>query len=696
MLKDYKPESIQNVLLAGHGQVGKTTLNESFLAAGGVILDPGQVDKGTTVSDFDEEEIARKTSLHTSLAFVEHEDHKINLLDAPGSPDFSGDILAALHVADSALIVVDAEFGPQVEAVKHARYAREFNVPRTVFVNKMDKERADYDGVIAAVSEKFGKLALPVWLPIGTGADFKGVIDLLKMKALLFPAGAKTPTMADIPAELHAEAQSARDKLVEEAAEGDDSLTEEFLEGKSLTPEEIDRGLNEDMMAGKFIPVLCGCANRVACAAALLDVLIEFAPHADEKPPLAGFAPGSPEQSATREPKIDAPFSAYVFKTWIDQYAGKFSFFRVMSGAIATDQDVLNTTKNHKERFSHLYAMQGKKTIEVPRAIAGDIVAVSKLDATHTGDTFADPAAPVQYPPLRLPQAVYSISVTPVKKGEEGKMATLLGKFCEEDPTMRLHFEPETHQSLISAMGDLQIDIALAKLKKKYTLDVEKGLPRVLYKETIQKPASGHHKHKKQTGGHGQYGEVYLEIVPRQRGDGYSFEDHTVGGSIPKSYIPGIEKGVKQALDRGVLAQYPVIDVQVKVTDGSFHDVDSSEMSFKIAGRIAFRDAMQKAAPVLLEPVMKIKVYAGETYMGAITSDLNARRGRIHAMGAGEIEAHVPQAELLSYSKDLKAITSGTASFEMEFSHYQPISGRIAENVIKEAAVLHGEIKEEE
>lgn len=696
MPKDYATESILNVLLAGHGQVGKTTLLETLLAAGGAIPEPGQVDKGTTVSDFDEEEIARKSSLHTSLGFVEYREHKINFLDAPGAPDFAGEVLAALHVADSTLLLVDSEAGPEIETLKHSRSASEFGVPRAVFVNKMDKERANFENALAAVSQKFDKLALPVWLPIGSGADFKGVVNLLTMKALLFPAGAKTPTVTEIPAEFQAAAQTARDKLVEEAAEGDDTLTEEFLEGKALTPEEIDRGLNEDMMAGKFIPVLCGCATRTSCASALLDVLVEFMPHADEKPPLNGFAPGAPDQPVPREPKADAPFSAFVFKTWIDQYAGKFSFFRILSGSLATDQDVLNVTQNRKERLTHLYVMQGKKAVEVPRAAAGDIIAVSKLDATHTGDTFADPAAPVQYPPLRLPQAVYSISVTPVKKGDEGKMASVLAKFCEEDPTMTFHFEPETHQSLLSAMGDLQIDIALSKLKKKFNLDVERGTPRVLYKETIQKPAPGHHKHKKQTGGHGQYGEVYLDLAPRSRGEGYVFEDHTVGGSIPKGYLPGVEKGVKQAMERGVLAQYPVVDVLVKVTDGSYHDVDSSEMSFKIAGRTAFRDAMQKASPVLLEPVMKIKVYAEESYMGAITSDLNSRRGRILSMGTGEIEAHVPQAEMLNYSKDLKAITSGTASFAMEFSHHQPISGRIAESVIKEAAVLHGEIKEED
>jgi elongation factor G len=594
------------------------------------------------------------------------------------------------------LLLVDSEFGPEVEAVKHSRFAEEFEVPRAVFVNKMDKERANFEAAVDAISDKFNKLALPVWLPIGSGSDFKGIIDLLKMKALMFAPGAKAPVVSEIPSEFKLEAQKARERLVEEAAEGDDQLTEEFLEGKALTPEEIDRGLNEDMMAGKFVPVLCGCGNRIACAAALLDFFIEVMPRADERPAWKGFEPGVPDTSLVRQGRTDEPFSAYVFKTWIDQYAGKFSYFRVISGSVASEQDVQNVNASRKERFSHLYAMQGKKMVEVPKAVAGDIIAVSKLDATHTSHTFADPGALIQYPPLRMPQAVYSVSLTPMKKGEDGKMATILGRLCEEDPTMRLHFEAETHQSLLSAMGDLQIDIALTRLKKKYSLEIERGLPRVLYKETIQKSSKGHHKHKKQSGGHGQYGEVYLELLPMKRGDGYIFEDKIVGGAIPKSYIPGVEKGVKEAMQRGVLAQYPVIDVDVKVVDGSYHDVDSSEMSFKIAGRTAFRDAMANASPILLEPVMHVVIYAQDHYMGAITSDLNSRRGRVLSMGTEQIEALVPQAELLNYSKDLKAITQGTASYEASFSTYQPISGRIAETVIKEAAALHGEIKDED
>ncbi len=695
MLTDYKTEKIQNLLLVGHGQVGKTTLTESLLVAGGFLHEPGGVEKGTTVSDFDEEEIARRTSLYTSLAYAEYRDHKLNLLDAPGAPDFIGQVITALHVADSVLLLVDAEAGPQIEAIKHSRYALELKVPRAVFINRMDKERANFPAAVEACAAKFNKPAVPVWLPIGSGTGFRGLVDLLNQKALFFSPEDRQPRTGEIPAEVAQAAETAREKLVETAAEGDDRLTEKFLEGQALSEEEILRGLNQGVLAGNFLPVFCGCANRVAGAQALLDACIAFMPHAGQHAVHSGFVPGSPDQPQTREPRADAPFSALVFKTLIDQYAGKFSFFRVQSGTVATDQDVLNVNANRKERLSHLYAMQGKKNIEVPKAVAGDIIAVSKLDATRTGHTFADPAAPIEYPAMRIPQPVNAISVTPSKKGDEGKMGMAIAKLCEEDPTLNFHFESETNQSLLSAMGDLQLDITLAKLKKRFNLDLERGTPRVLYKETIQKAAPGHHKHKKQTGGHGQYGEVYLEVLPRQRGEGYSFEDRIVGGSIPKGYIPGVEKGIKEALEKGVLAQYPVIDVLVKLTDGSYHDVDSSELSFKIAGRMAFREAMQKASPILLEPVMKVKIYADESYMGAITSDLNSRRGRIIAMGS-EIEAHVPQAEMLNYSKDLKAITSGTGNFEMEFSHYQPISGRIAENVIKESHVLHGEAKSED
>lgn len=696
MLQNYRTENIHNLLIAGHGQTGKTTLTESLLVAGGALPAAGSVDKGTTVSDFDEEEIARKISLKLSLAFLEHQDHKINLLDAPGSPDFIGEFRAGLHVADACLILVDAEAGVQVEAEKHAHYAADFQVPRLALVNKLDKEHADFEAAVESISKKFGKPAIPVWLPLGQGQAFTGVVDLLQMKALTFEPGAAKPKAGDIPAAAQDAAAAAREKLVEAAAEGDDTLTEKFLEGKPLSSEEIARGLSESLLAGHCVPVLCGGGHYPACAAALADFLVQALPHAGQRPEAKGFKPGAPDQPLTRPPKEDAPFSAYVFKTLIDQYAGKFSFFRVMSGSVATDQDVYNVNLNRKERFSHILNLQGKKTVEVPRAVAGDIAVVAKLDTTLSGHAFADPAQPIQFPPLNLPQAVYAVAILPKKKGDEQKLATVLAKLCEEDPTLEFHFVPEIQQSLLSAMGDMQIEITLAKLKKRFNVEVDRQVPRVLYKETIQKPGKGHHKHKKQTGGHGQYGEVYLDLIPRERGSGYLFEDKTVGGSIPRSYIPGVEKGVKEALLRGVLAKYPVIDVGVKVVDGSYHDVDSSEMSFKIAGRKAFYDAMQNASPVLLEPVMKVKIMATDTYMGAITSDLNSRRGRVLAMGTEQIESHVPQAELLTYSLDLKAMTSGTASFEMEFSHYQPIAGRIAENVIKAAAALHGEEKEEE
>ncbi len=696
MSNPYSAAQIQNILIAGHGHVGKTTLTESLLAAAGAISQPGQVEKGTTVSDFDEEEISRKLSLHTSITFVDYADHKLNFLDAPGSPDFIGDVLAALHVADSALVLVDAEVGPEIESLKHSREAENFNVPRALFLNKMDKERANFETTMELCSQKFSKPKIPIWIPIGAGENFQGVVDLLKMKALLFPKDSPRYTIAPIPETMQAQAQAARETLIEAAAEGDDQLTEEFLEGQSLSTDEIDRGLNEDMMAGRFIPVFCGCANRVSCATALLDVFIEFMPNAAEKAPWNGTAMGMPDTPLTRAAQSDQPFSAFVFKTMIDQYAGKFSFLKIISGVLTPEMEVLNTSINHKEKFGHLFSIQGKKTTEVPRAGAGDIVVVTKVETAQTSHTVADPASPIVFPGLKLPQSVYAVAVAAQKKGEDQKMSTALAKLCEEDPTLTFRFEPELHQSLLEAMGDMQIDIALSRLKKKYNLEVERTVPRVLYKETIQKPAQGHHKHKKQSGGHGQYGEVYLDIEPLTAGMGYSFEDRTHGGSIPKGFMPGIEKGVKEGMQRGVLAGYPVIDIAVRVMDGSFHDVDSSEMSFKIAGRKAFYEAMEKAAPVLLEPIMHVVIAAEDGSMGAITSDLNARRGRVLAMGTDKIEAQIPQAELLKYAMELKAMTSGTATFEMNFSHYQPVQGRIAEQVIKEAAALHGQRTEED
>ncbi len=669
--------SLRNVAVAGHGGTGKTSLVEQMLALGGAIPRAERVEGGKTVSDFTEEEIARKISVHTSLSHVAWKDTKVNILDTPGSADFVGEVIAAFRVAEAAVLVVGADVGVQIETIKLWRRLSAQGLPRFVFVNKMEKERADFARSVDDLAEKFKAPFVPVAIPLGAGASFTGVVDLVDQKAWV--DGKEVP----VPDSAKAEVEAARQKLVESAAEGDDALIEKFFAEGSLTADEIRRGLAGGMKAGKIVPVLCGAALTGAGIATLLDFISYGCP--------------APDPAQVKE---DGPSSCFVFKTALDQFTGKLSYFKVMSGKIAPDVDLLNAREGKKEKIAKVYTCQGKKLEDAPELAAGDLGLFTKSPTLRTNDTLHSPDAPVAYPALELPTPVHALAISAKAKKDEDKMNQMLQRTTEEDLTFQITYEKETRETVISGMGELHISMILDKIREHQKIDMETRVPRVAYRETIQGKASAEYTHKKQTGGHGQYAKVSLEVNPIPRGEKYKFTNAIFGGAISKGYIPGIEKGILEAMEAGVLAGYPVVDVEARVVDGKEHPVDSSELAFKLAARESFRECMRNAKPVLLEPVANLTVYVDDQYLGAVLSDLSAKRGRVlgqNPIGGGilEIKAQVPQAELMRYAIDLKALTAGTGSFDLAFDHYSPISGRIAEDVIKAAQAAKEEEKKE-
>ena len=681
--------SLRNVAFAGHGGTGKTTLVEAILAAGGVIPKAERIETGRTVSDFTDEEISRKISIHTSLSHVSAGDVKINILDTPGSADFVGEVAAAFRVAECAGLVVGADVGVQIETLKVWRRLLRLELPRFAFVNKMEKERADFSASVADLSDKLKATFVPVTLPIGAGAGFTGVVDLVDQKA--YTDG----KAGDVPAGMKAEVEAARARLIESAAEGDDALIEKFFAEGSLTPEEIRKGLAGGMKSGKLVPVLCGAGLTGAGVACLLD----FISYAVSAP--GGTVKGKAGDAETeREVAESGPASCFVFKTAMDQFTGKLSFFKVLSGKIGTDTELVNAREGKKEKITKLYTTQGKRLEETPDLSAGDIGLITKSASLRTNDTLHAPDAAILYPPLELPTPVHALAISAKAKKDEDKMNQMLQRTMEEDLTFQVSYEKETKETVISGMGELHISMILDKIRENQKIDMETRIPRVAYRETIQGKADAEYTHKKQTGGHGQYAKVSLEVNPIPRGERYKFTNAIFGGAISRGYIPGVEKGVVEAMEAGVLAGYPVVDVEARVVDGKEHPVDSSELAFKLAAREAFRECMRNAKPVLLEPVCNLTVFVDEQYLGAVLSDLSSKRGKVSGqtpIGGGilEIKAQVPQAELMRYAIDLKALTAGTGSFELEFDHYSPISGRIAEDVIKAAQAAKTEEKKE-
>jgi elongation factor G len=692
MLKEYSTENVRTVTIVGHGSTGKSTLFDAMLFIGGQIEKIGKPDDGSLTSDYDEEEKSRKISIRSALGFVEIDDVKINIIDTPGMSDFVGEARAAIQVAEAAIVVVDAVDGVQIETEKVWRYLESKKIPRIIFINKMDKERANFNAIIDNLRSHFNAKFAAVCIPVGEADKHSGIVDLIEMKAMMPKPDGKIQ-VSDIPADLKKAAEDARNSLMELSAEGDDALIEKYLEGEPLTEDEMKKGLKALVARAEVFPVICGSSLKAIGIKNLLNVIKNYVPTWELNKQVEGLNPNNKEEKVVITSKPDAPFAAVVWKTYIDQYAGRFNYLKIISGTLLPETEVLNSTKNYKERVTKLYTMIGNKPVEVPKLLPGDIGVVVKLDRTATLDTLCDTKHSVLLPIIQLPNPVFSYAVQASKKGDEDKIGQIFSRITDENPTITYIFNPETKQTVLSGMGEMQLDIILKSIKEKNKIELVTSEPKIAYRETITKKAEAQYKHKKQTGGHGQYGEVFIRVAPLERGKGFEFIDSIVGGVIPRNFIPAVEKGLREGMDEGVLARFPVVDVSVELYYGSYHPVDSSEMSFKIAARQALKKGLEAAGPILLEPIMEVDVYVEKDSMGDILNDITSRRGKVLGMGSSDeegkspisvVKALVPLAEMLRYSIDLRAMTSGKATFEMRFSHYEPISGRIAEKVIEE------------
>lgn len=690
MLKEYKTEQIRNVAIIGHGGTGKSTLLEAMLFVGGKIDKMGSIDNGTLVSDYDDDEKERKISIKSAMGFVEFEEVKINIIDTPGTADFVGEARTALQAVETAILVVDSVDGVQIETEKAWRYLTENNIPRIIYVNKMDKERASYNKVIDNLKQSLGVNVASLCVPNGEGESFTGVIDTIDMKLFTPKGNGSDVNVSEIPADMLEISEAERLNLIELGAEGEDALIEKFLDGEELTEDEIRRGISIQLKDAKLTPVICGSSGKVIGVKNLLKVIKRFAPAPLLGKEFTGHEPGFSDREIKVNLDPSGSLAAVVWKTSIDQYAGRFNFVKVISGQMYPDTEILNATRGTKERVSKIFAMIGNKQFEMASIAAGDIGVLVKLDKVMTLDTLSDSKKPVVLPIYTVPHPVFSYAVEAAKKGDEDKIGQFMNRAVEEDPTLTYGFNPETAETVLSGMGEMHLGIILNKFKEKTKLDIVTNIPQVAYRETITKNSEAQYKHKKQSGGHGQYGEVHIRVKPNERGVGFEFVDSIVGGVVPKQYIPGVEKGLREGMEEGVLAKFPVVDVWTELYFGSFHAVDSSEMAFKIAARQALKAAMEQAGPQLLEPIMRVRIFADKEFMGDIMSDITSRRGRVLGMDSSDdsgsnisvVRAQVPQSEMLRYSTDLRAMTSGKATFEMEFSHYDPISGRDADKII--------------
>jgi elongation factor G len=684
-------EEIRNICIAGHGSTGKTTLFEQAMFYGGRIPKAETVESGKTVSDYTEEEISRGISIHTTLGYLQWRGRKINLLDTPGSSDFVGEMIAGLRAAESVLLVVGADAGVQIGTVQAWRRLRERKLPALVFINRMDKEHADFDKTLASLRENFQAAFVPLSVPFGAGSGFRGVLDLIEQKAYLTQGGQGKPAASEVPPELAEQLRTHRQALVEAAAEGDDALMEKYFESETLEEAEIVSGLAGALSAGRVVPVLCGAAALSSGVGSFLNAVAAFCPSPlGRMEPLAPAAGSGDGQEASVPVSPEGPSSCLVFKTSIDQFSGRLSYVKVITGRITADSELVNARERKREKISKVYSCIGKKLEEIEGLSAGDVGILNKLSAAATNDSLCAPERERVFLPLRLPQPVHAVAVSAIAKKDEDKLNQLLQRAAEEDLTFRVEYNQETRETVISGMGELHLDIIMNRIRSQAKIEMATRVPRVAYRETIRAGAGAEYQHKKQTGGHGQYAKVSLEIKPLPRGEHFKFVNAVVGGRISRGYIPGVEKGVLEGMESGILAGYPVVDLEASVVDGKEHPVDSSELAFKLAARGALKAALENASPVLLEPIMNLTVFVEDQYLGDVLSDLSARRGRVlgqEPVGGGiqEVKAQVPQSELLRYSIDLRSITSGTAGFEMEFSHYSPITGKVADQVVAAA-----------
>lgn len=689
-MKKYEPEAVRNVGIFSHGGDGKTSIVEAMLFLAGENTRLGKVDDGTSLMDFEPEEVERKVTIGSSLACFEWAKTRVTIIDTPGDDNFIADAKLCMRVVDGAVIVVSAVDGVKVQTEKVWDYANEFSIPRAVFVNKLDRERADFERTMESLRKNFSdKSVVAIHMPVGKEESFKGHIDLLTMKACIYKDDMSgNYERVEIPGELADAAASYREKLVETAVEIDDEVMERYLNGDEIGLEEIERCLTNGIWSGKLVPVLVGAGARNIGVNTLLDDIVKFFPPPTYKKEVEGIDPRN-GNAIKRVQSADQPFSAFVFKTITDPFAGKLTLFRVYSGELHPDMTVLNVSKDEKERIGQIFYLVGKKQKPAGFASAGDIAVVAKLREATTGDTLCDEKTPIKYEQVVLPPPLISFSLQPKAKGDEDKLNTSLARLIEEDQTIRYNRQEQTKEFILSGMGQVHIEVIVERMRRKFGVDVELKEPKVPYKETIKGTTKVQGKYKKQSGGKGQYGDTWLELSPLPRGTGFEFVDKVVGGAIPRQYIPAVEKGIVEAMDQGILAGYPVTDFRVMLYDGSYHDVDSSEMAFKIAASMGFKKGLEMSQPTLLEPIMKIEVIVPDEYMGDIMGDMNSRRGKIAGVetkGNNQVvKALVPMAEILKYAPDLRSMTGGRGTFTIEFSHYEEVPAHMAQKIIEVA-----------
>jgi len=693
-MTNFNSADIRNVALVSHVGTGKTSLAEAMLFNAGQNTRLGKVDNETSLLDYEPEEIKRRTTISTSLANFDWKGKRINLLDTPGSPNFAADTISSMQGVDSIVLVIDAIDGIRIQSSKFLKQAKELGLSVVVFINKLERENANYKKVLEDIKGSFEGTPVPVQLPIGQEMSFKGIVNLIENKGYIFEHDESGKfAEVEVPADMQDDVSSTREASIESIVECDDEILEKYLEGQDLTAEDINKALRAGVVSGQVVPVLFGAATKNIGVSHLLDMITNYLPSPLEKQPVKAKTPQG--QDVEIKPVENDPLAALVFKTIADPYAGQLNLMRIFSGKMASDSGVLNSSTGEKERIGQVLHLVGKKHDPATEAITGDIVAVAKLKDTHTGNTLCDERRPVTIEPVKQPSPVISFAIKPKSKGDEDKIQSGLRRLMEEDPTLVSSRDPQTKEMILSGMGQVHLDVAIEKLKRKFGVEVLLDTPKIPYKETINGSTKVQGKYKKQSGGKGQYGDCWIEIQPLERGKGFEFVDKIVGGAIPRQYIPAVENGVRGAMEEGILAGYPVVDIQVTVYDGSFHPVDSSEMAFKMAGSMAFKKAAQEAKPVLLEPIMYVEITVPEENVGDIMGDLNGRRGRMLGIDAEghtqTVRAEIPMAEMLRYAPDLNSMTGGAGVFTMEFAHYEEVPAHIAQKIIEESKVAKEE-----
>ncbi|MCY4654679.1 MAG: elongation factor G [Dehalococcoidia bacterium] len=669
----FSTERIRNIVLLSHSGAGKTILAEAMLHMTGATTRLGRVEDGTTASDFEPEEHKRGTSVNTAILNVQWKDHKINVLDTPGYADYRGEVVSGVRVADTAVIMVAAQAGIEVGTGQMWSMAGERDLPRIIYISKIDRENSDYYSVVDSLQQRFGRHLVPVQIPVGSEAAFSGVVNLLDMSA-------------DVPDEVADAVEEGRERLTEAVAEIDDDLADKYLEGEEITHDEMVQGIKQGIMTGELVPILAGSPLNELGVSEFMDFVLEYLPSPADSPPASGHAPGSDDEI---ELPCDnsGPLAALVFKTAADPFVGKLSYFRVYSGAFKGDSQMYNANKGETERIAQVFEIQGKEQSTVPELAAGDIGAISKLNTVLTGDTLSASEQPLILEGLTFPAPVYQRAVYPKSKADVDKMTSSLSRIVEEDPSVVTSREPDTNEMLISGLGDTHLGVSLEKMQRKFGAEMILEIPQVPYKETINRRARVEYRHKKQTGGHGQFGHVWIEVEPMPRGTGFEFSETIVGGVVPREYIPSVEKGVRNALNGGVVAGYPVVDMKATLVDGSFHPVDSSGVSFEIAGGQAATKGIQQANPIILEPIMKVEITVPDNFTGDIIGDLNSRRGRIQGMIPGDgttiLQVEAPQAEMLTYATELRSQTQGQGDFSMEFDHFEEVPTHMVDRVVQ-------------